>query len=403
MAVIGVGIDVVDLERFAESLARTPGLAERLFTRWRVAARSGVAGGPVRREGGAGQGPRRPRRPRLARRRGGLRVLRSPAVHAARDRGRPGGRAGRRTRPPLPLPRRRHRVGGGGAGVLSPLASVGGMRSAHTVEEVRAAEAALMRTLPEGALMQRAAAGLANAVLEMLGRAYGAHVLLLVGSGDNGGDALYAGALLARRGVRVSAWLLSEKPHEAGLAALDEGRRTHRHRDAQERTRPRRRRDRRDRRAAGAEARGPAGPRGADRHPGRRRGRPERRRRGHRRAATGPPYAPTSPSRSARTRSPSSRTRLPSTPASCTSSTSASTSRTRESRASRPTTSRGSSRDPPRAPTSTPAASSASGPAPCSTPVPACSASPGPPAGCAGWSGTSPGPATRSSRRTPTW
>ncbi len=32
MAVIGVGIDVVDLERFAESLRRTPGLAERLFT-----------------------------------------------------------------------------------------------------------------------------------------------------------------------------------------------------------------------------------------------------------------------------------------------------------------------------------------------------------------------------------
>jgi holo-[acyl-carrier protein] synthase len=32
VAVIGVGIDVVDLERFAASLARTPGLAERLFT-----------------------------------------------------------------------------------------------------------------------------------------------------------------------------------------------------------------------------------------------------------------------------------------------------------------------------------------------------------------------------------
>ena len=32
MAVIGVGIDVVDLERFAESLARTPGLGGRLFT-----------------------------------------------------------------------------------------------------------------------------------------------------------------------------------------------------------------------------------------------------------------------------------------------------------------------------------------------------------------------------------
>lgn len=32
MAVVGVGIDVVDVDRFAESLARTPGLAERLFT-----------------------------------------------------------------------------------------------------------------------------------------------------------------------------------------------------------------------------------------------------------------------------------------------------------------------------------------------------------------------------------
>ena len=33
------------------------------------------------------------------------------------------------------------------------------MRRAHTVEQVRAAEAALLATLPDGALMQRAAAG----------------------------------------------------------------------------------------------------------------------------------------------------------------------------------------------------------------------------------------------------
>lgn len=32
MAVIGVGIDVVDIERFGESLARTAGLSARLFT-----------------------------------------------------------------------------------------------------------------------------------------------------------------------------------------------------------------------------------------------------------------------------------------------------------------------------------------------------------------------------------
>ena len=94
------------------------------------------------------------------------------------------------------------------------------MRSAHTVEQVRAAERALMARLPEGALMQRAAAGLASAVLDLLGQAYGARVVLLVGSGDNGGDALYAGAMLSRRGARVSAWLLSDRPHSGGLAAL---------------------------------------------------------------------------------------------------------------------------------------------------------------------------------------
>ena len=32
MGIIGVGIDVVDIERFGKSLDRTPGLAERLFT-----------------------------------------------------------------------------------------------------------------------------------------------------------------------------------------------------------------------------------------------------------------------------------------------------------------------------------------------------------------------------------
>ena len=32
MAVIGVGVDVADIERFAESLARTPGLLVKLFT-----------------------------------------------------------------------------------------------------------------------------------------------------------------------------------------------------------------------------------------------------------------------------------------------------------------------------------------------------------------------------------
>jgi hydroxyethylthiazole kinase-like uncharacterized protein yjeF len=95
------------------------------------------------------------------------------------------------------------------------------MRTAYSVETVRAAERDLMARLPEGALMQRAAAGLAAACADLLGRVYGRRVVLLVGSGDNGGDALYAGARLARRGAGVAAVLLApERAHTGGLDAL---------------------------------------------------------------------------------------------------------------------------------------------------------------------------------------
>ncbi len=100
------------------------------------------------------------------------------------------------------------------------MTSVGPMIRAHTVEQVRTAEAALLAGLPEGALMQRAATGLAHAIADFLGSVYGARVLLLVGSGDNGGDALFAGAALARRGAQVEAWMLSERAHDGGLRAL---------------------------------------------------------------------------------------------------------------------------------------------------------------------------------------
>jgi ADP-dependent NAD(P)H-hydrate dehydratase / NAD(P)H-hydrate epimerase len=95
------------------------------------------------------------------------------------------------------------------------------MRSAHPVPEVRRAEQALMATLPEGTLMQRAAAGLAARCADFLDGTYGRRVALLVGAGDNGGDTLYAGARLARRGARVDAVLLApDKAHPGGLAAL---------------------------------------------------------------------------------------------------------------------------------------------------------------------------------------
>ncbi|MFC9120945.1 NAD(P)H-hydrate dehydratase [Streptomyces sp. NPDC057067] len=98
------------------------------------------------------------------------------------------------------------------------------MRHAYSVETVRNAEKALMARLPEGALMQRAAAGLAVACGDLLrrnGRVYGSRVLLLVGSGDNGGDTLYAGARLARRGAGVRVLLTTpDKVHRPALDAL---------------------------------------------------------------------------------------------------------------------------------------------------------------------------------------
>ncbi|WP_129665229.1 NAD(P)H-hydrate dehydratase [Phytoactinopolyspora endophytica] len=134
------------------------------------------------------------------------------------------------------------------------------MIRAHSVADVRAAEATLMATLPEGELMQRAAAGLAAVCVRSLrgehghrgtrntdpelwlretgesagrpggsrrrgerrrGGPYGARIVLLVGGGDNGGDALWAGARLARRGARVDAVLVRhDRVHADGLGAF---------------------------------------------------------------------------------------------------------------------------------------------------------------------------------------
>jgi hydroxyethylthiazole kinase-like uncharacterized protein yjeF len=89
------------------------------------------------------------------------------------------------------------------------------------VEQIRAAEREVLAGLPEGALMARAARALTVEAVRMLGFGYGARVVLLVGSGDNGGDALLAGAELSRRGAAVTAVLADPaRVHPGGLAAL---------------------------------------------------------------------------------------------------------------------------------------------------------------------------------------
>lgn len=98
------------------------------------------------------------------------------------------------------------------------------MIDVRSVEQVRAAEERAFQATAEGALMQRAATGLAVTVASLLrqarGLVVGSRVVLLVGSGNNGGDALWAGAMLAGRGCRVTAVTLSERWHAEGAGAL---------------------------------------------------------------------------------------------------------------------------------------------------------------------------------------
>jgi len=96
------------------------------------------------------------------------------------------------------------------------------MRHYYTADAIREAEAPLLATLPDGALMRRAAHGLATAIARELtmrtGGVAGRTVCAVVGSGDNGGDALWAATFLRRRGASSAAILL--KPGRTHAKAL---------------------------------------------------------------------------------------------------------------------------------------------------------------------------------------
>lgn len=99
------------------------------------------------------------------------------------------------------------------------------MRHYYSADVIRAAEAPLLASQPEGALMRRAAYGLARVVADELrlrtGGVNGRQVCAVVGSGDNGGDALWAATFLRRRGVQATAVLLEpERAHVAALTAF---------------------------------------------------------------------------------------------------------------------------------------------------------------------------------------
>lgn len=99
------------------------------------------------------------------------------------------------------------------------------MRHYYTADAIREAEAPLLASLPDGVLMRRAAFGLAGVIARELrsrtGAIGGRRVCAVIGSGDNGGDALWAATFLRRRGVSASAVVLNpDRTHQAASAAF---------------------------------------------------------------------------------------------------------------------------------------------------------------------------------------
>lgn len=86
-------------------------------------------------------------------------------------------------------------------------------RLGFTAAQVRAAERPLLAAGEP--LMRRAAAALAAELRDLAP----ARVLVLVGAGDNGGDALFAAAELGAEGVHVDLVATGSRHHEEGAAA----------------------------------------------------------------------------------------------------------------------------------------------------------------------------------------
>lgn len=100
------------------------------------------------------------------------------------------------------------------------------MIEAYTGAAVRAAEQPMLDAGYGDILMRRAALGLSRVCETHLRRANrkgllsGTTAVILVGSGNNGGDGLWTGSFLRRAGVTVTAILTGSRAHPEGLKAL---------------------------------------------------------------------------------------------------------------------------------------------------------------------------------------
>lgn len=86
----------------------------------------------------------------------------------------------------------------------------------YSIAEIRSIEHAAIATLPQGTLMQRAGHAAAQFALALLAqKSDTAPVLILVGPGNNGGDALEVAAHLAHEGLKVSILLYANQEKQS--------------------------------------------------------------------------------------------------------------------------------------------------------------------------------------------
>jgi hypothetical protein len=197
-ALLGLGIDSVDIPRFAEVLERRPALAERLFTvgerRYAASLANPVpslaarfaAKEAVMKALGVGLGAFG-----LGRRRGRPGRLRRPQSAGDRTGRVTGLAAGRRRLAPVHHPHRHRGLGRGGRHLVIPVL---------TPEEMAGVDR--QASEPVEVLIERAGFAVARAARQMLGGGYGRRVAVVTGRGNNGADGRAAARLLERGGRR---------------------------------------------------------------------------------------------------------------------------------------------------------------------------------------------------------
>ena len=94
------------------------------------------------------------------------------------------------------------------------------MQPVVSVAEMRAADAAALKSVDESELVRRAGFAVAIAALRMLGGAYGRRIVVVAGKGNNGNDGRVAAAALSRRGALVDLLDAASTPGRIGHCDL---------------------------------------------------------------------------------------------------------------------------------------------------------------------------------------